>query len=189
MRCKEGDWSQINQIMNSWIDIQTPVSDSIMYSSSKGPRSQYQYAIPGQRLRGSEWINRYDLKTKSTVYRGICKIEITIFNIFENFLHVYNICQIPICLLDVEHFCQCLQDFLAKSDIFVLQAFKLFRPLPHTQGLYFFQFLWGTGRLGVSLPVGTRQQCTKDLFSMSCSFPAAGGAAVVFIVVQESLQS
>lgn len=104
MRCEEGDRSQINQIMNGWIDIQIPVSDSIMYSSSKGPRSQYQYAIPGQRLRGREWINRYDFKTKSTVYRGICKIEITIFNIFENFLHVYNICQIPICLLDVEHF-------------------------------------------------------------------------------------
>lgn len=91
MRCDEGDLPQINQIMNIWVDIQTLVSDSSIYSSSNGPRIHYQYTVLGQRLRGPEWISRYDLKTKRTVYRDICKIEITIFNIFENFLHVYNI--------------------------------------------------------------------------------------------------
>lgn len=84
------------------------------------------------------------------------------------------------------HICQFPNDFFVKSDILILQAFKLFRSLPHTQGVHFPYYLWRACWLGAKGEVGS-QPC-KDVFSVPCSFPTAGGAAVVFIIVQGSDQ-
>lgn len=128
--------------------------------------------------------------TKSIVYRGVCKIEITVFNtLFENFLMrimFWSNPNLPVggrTLLSVSERLPCKVRHLCLAGI---QTFLVVATHP---GAPFLLVPLKACRLSAALPNGNKSALLKGLSSMPCSFLAAGGAVVVFIVVQVNHQS